>query len=114
VKVQIKYGDKILAKDVLIAEAMIDRLIGLMFRKQLIGSDGLLIDPCRSIHTFFMRYSLDIVFINKKNKVIKIIRDIKPWRMTWIYFRANKTLELPAGKLPSDLKEGDILEVKNV
>jgi uncharacterized membrane protein (UPF0127 family) len=114
VKVQIKYGEKILAKDVLIAEAMIDRLIGLMFRKQLTGSDGLLIDPCRSIHTFFMRYSLDIVFINKKNKVIKIIRDIKPWRMTWIYFRANKTLELPAGKLPSDLKEGDILEVKNV
>jgi hypothetical protein len=61
-----------------------------------------------------MRYNLDIVFISSNNKVIKIIRDIKPWRMTWIYFRANKTLELPSGKLPMDLKEGDFLEVKDV
>ncbi|MBA2403929.1 MAG: DUF192 domain-containing protein [Bdellovibrionales bacterium] len=113
-KVQINYGSKTLSKDILIAESLIDRLIGLMFREKLVGAEGLLIDPCRSIHTCFMRYSLDIVFLSSENKIIKIIRGIRPWRITWIYFRANKTLELPAGKLPSDLKEGDILEVKNV
>jgi uncharacterized membrane protein (UPF0127 family) len=114
VKIQISYGDKIISNDILIAETLVDRLIGLMFREKLVGADGLLLNPCRSIHTFFMRYNLDIVFLNSDNKIIKIIRDIKPWRMTWIYFRANKTLELPSGKLPFELKEGDVLEVKNV
>jgi len=114
VKVQISYRDKIISKDILIADTLVTRLIGLMFKKQLIGADGLLLNPCNSIHTFFMRYSLDIVFINSENRVVKIIRKIKPWRMTWIYFSAKKTLELPAGKLPADLKEGDVLEVTNV
>ena len=113
-KIQISYGEKIISNNILIAETLVDRLIGLMFREKLVGSDGLLLNPCRSIHTFFMRYNLDIVFISSNNKVIKIIRDIKPWRMTWIYFRENKTLELPSGKLPMDLKEGDLLEVKDV
>lgn len=113
-KVQISYGNKILSNDILIADTLVTRLIGLMFKKQLIGAEGLLINPCNSIHTFFMRYSLDIIFLSSDNKVIKIIRNLKPWRMTWIYFRAKKTLELPAGKLPSDVKEGDVLEVKNV
>ena len=113
-KVQIGYNNKVLSRDILIAESLISRMIGLMFKQRLEGADGLLIDPCRSIHTFFMRYSLDIVFISKDNKIIKIIRDMKPWRVTWIYFRATKTLELPSGKLPMDLKEGDSLEVKGV
>ncbi len=84
-----------------------------MFKKELLEADGLMLDPCRSIHTFFMRYSLDIVFINSKNEIIKIIRDLKPWRMTWIYLNACKTLELPAGKLPQDVSIGDRLEVIN-
>jgi len=114
VKVQISYGNKILSNDILIADTMVTRLIGLMFKERLTGADGLLINPCNSIHTFFMRYNLDIVFLSSENQIVKIIRNIKPWRMTWIYFRAKKTLELPAGKLPVDLKVGDVLEVKNV
>ena len=113
-KVQISYHNKILSKDILIADTLVTRLIGLMFKKQLLGAEGLLINPCNSIHTFFMRYSLDIVFLDSGNKVVKVIRNLHPWRMTWIYFRAKKTLELPAGKLPKDVKEGIVLEVKNV
>lgn len=113
-KIQISYGEKILSHNILIAESLVDRLIGLMFREKLIGSDGLLLDPCRSIHTFFMRYSLDIIFLSSDDRIVKIIRNLKPWRMTWIYFRANKTLELPAGKFPVELQEGDYLVVKNV
>ena len=113
-KVRIKYNEKTLSPNIMVADNMISRLVGLMFRKEIKGADGLLLDPCNSIHTFFMRYSLDIVFIGKGNKVVKIIRDLKPWRMTWIYFRSHKTLEVPAGKLPLDLKEGDTLEVEHV
>lgn len=113
-KVRIKYNNKILSQNVRVADDFSSRLIGLMFKKKLVGADALLIDPCNSIHTFFMRYSLDVVFIGKKNNVVKIIRNLKPWRMTWLYFRSHKVLELPSGKLPADLKEGDILEVEDV
>jgi len=113
-KIQIRYGQKTISNDILVADTMGSRLVGLMFKEKLTGADGLLISPCNSIHTFFMRYSLDIVFLSSDNRIIKIIRDLKPWRMTWLYFRASKTLELPAGRLPKDLKEGDVLEVTNV
>lgn len=111
--VEISYRGKTLATDIRVADDPVSRIVGLMFRKAPKGN-GLLLDPCNSIHTFFMRYALDIVFISKKNEVVKIVRDMKPWRMTSIYFKARKTLELPAGKLPSDLEVGDILEVRNV
>ncbi len=113
-KVQIKYKDKVLSDNIRIADTPVTRIIGLMFKKKISGADGLLLDPCNSIHTFFMRYSLDVVFLNKSNVVIKVIRNLKPWRMTFIYFKARKTLELPAGQLPLDIHEGDILEVKSV
>lgn len=113
-KVQIRYAQKTLSTDILVADTMGSRLVGLMFKDKLTGADGLLISPCNSIHTCFMRYSLDVVFLSAENKIVKIIRDLKPWRLTWLYFRASQTLELPAGKLPMDLKEGDVLEVTNV
>lgn len=113
-KIQIWYKNKILSNDILIADSFVDRLIGLMFKSKLVGAEGLLIDPCRSIHTCFMKYNLDIVFISSEKKIVKIIRNLKPWRMTWIYFSASMTLELPAGKLPMDVVEGESLEVKSV
>lgn len=113
-KVQIRYKNKILSDNIRVADTPATRIIGLMFKKKISGADGLLLDPCNSIHTFFMRYSLDVVFLSKTNVVIKVIRNLKPWRMTFIYFKARKTLELPAGQLPLDLHEGDIMEVTNV
>lgn len=111
--VEILYRGKVLATNILIADDPVSRVIGLMFRKAPKGN-GLLLDPCNSIHTFFMRYPLDIVFLSSKNEVVKIIRGMKPWRMTFIYWKARKTLEVPAGKLPTDLNVGDVLEVRNV
>lgn len=113
-KVRITYNQKTLSDNIKIADDLPSRLIGLMFKNRPMDSDGLLLDPCNSIHTFFMRYPLDVVFLNGQNQVVKVIRNLSPWRMTWIYFSAKKTLEVPAGKLPSDLKEGDKLEVTHV
>jgi uncharacterized protein len=113
-KIQIRCGERLIAENVLIADTLKTRVLGLMFSKSIPGGDGLLLDPCNSIHTFFMRYALDVVFIGPQNQIVKIIRNIEPWRMTWIYFKARKTLEMQAGKFPSEIKEGDILEMKNV
>ncbi len=114
-KICIKYQGRVIADNILLAESFFDRLVGLMFRSSPPHqSQGLLIDPCNSIHTFFMRYALDVVFLNSENKVVKIIRDLRPWRITWLYWRAVKTLELRAGQFPTEIKEGDFLEVTNV
>ena len=106
-----KLNEGIIANKVRVASGVFDRMLGLMFSKNLGDWDGLLISPCRSIHTFFMRYDLDVIFLNKENKVIKIIRNMKPWRLSWIYFRSDHVLEMAGGSLSQDVKEGDDLEV---
>jgi uncharacterized protein len=112
-KLRISYQGEKIFEDIRMADTLTSRLIGLMFQATPPG-EGLLLDPCRSIHTFFMKYPLDIVFLDRQNKMVKIIRHLAPWRMTWIYFRAVKTLEVPAGRLPPHVREGDELEVQIV
>jgi uncharacterized membrane protein (UPF0127 family) len=71
-------------------------------------------EPAMSIHTFFMNFPLDVVFMDENYKIIKLYRNLAPWRHTWMHLTSRKTLELPAGQFPSEVKEGDILEVRNV
>jgi uncharacterized protein len=112
-RLQIRFQGQLLSDDIRVADTFFTRLVGLMFRDRPLG-DGLLLEPGNSIHTCFMRYALDVVFLDKEDRVVKIIRDLRPWRQTWIYFRSRKVLEVPAGKLPRELKEGDKLEVLSV
>ena len=102
---------KMVASQVKVAEIFVDRAIGLMFKDGLHGYDGLLISPCRSIHTFFMRIDIDVIFLNKDYKIIRLIRSMKPWRMTRAYFKATQVLEMESGSVSNELKEGDHLEV---
>lgn len=103
---KISLGDK-----VRVADKFLDRLVGLMFSKSLGDSDGLLILNCNSIHTCFMRYPIDILLLSKDKKIVKIIRDLKPWRMTRLYFGANQVLELMGGTLDKSIEIDDQLEV---
>lgn len=108
---KVKLGEQFISQQTRLANNPISRMIGLMFKKEMKNYDGLLIRPCNSIHTFFMRFSIDAVFLNKDFKVIRIYRDLKPWRMTTIIWKANQVLELKAGTLPDNVKEGDSLTV---
>lgn len=101
----------VLGSNIRKATSFRDRLLGLMFLDEMKNMDGLLIEPCRSIHNFFVRFPIDVVFISKSNKVVKVLRNFRPWYVSGIYFRASKTLELPAGALHDDIKPGDQLEV---
>src|ERR1700751_382328 len=93
---------KTLIENVNIANTFYSRLLGLMFSEKLEKNKGLLLNPCNSIHTCFMNYPIDIVFLDKNDYVVKIIRNMKPWRMSWIYFNARKTLELNSNSIPLD------------
>lgn len=93
------------------ADNILTRLLGLMFTRDLPFGEGLLIRPCNSIHTFFMNYSLDIVFLDRKFCVVKVIYDMKPWRISWVYFKAHQVLEMKAGKLKNGIAVGEKFEV---
>jgi uncharacterized membrane protein (UPF0127 family) len=111
--IQIEYKGRIIASNVSVAENFWDRLAGYMLRPRP-HKPGILFCPAPSIHTFFMRFSLDVVFMDRTFTILRIYRNLKPWRHTRFHFKAKTTLELPAGMFPLDLKEGDILEVRNV
>lgn len=113
-KIKIKGTDTVISQKTILAQTMKDRMIGLMFSKDIPRGDGLLISPCNSIHTFFMRYPIDVVFLDKNNIVVKFYRSLKAWRITPLFFRSNKVLELRAGTLPRDFEKGLELEVISV
>jgi len=103
-----------LAQDVIVASSIFTRLLGLMFRNKLDNGKAMLISPCNSIHTFFMKFAIDVIFLDREFKIIKIIRSMHPWRMSWPYWQASQVLELPAGTVPMQLFEGLTVEVENV
>lgn len=87
----------LLAEKCIQARTFFSRLKGLQFKKDLPSGYGLLITPCKSIHTFFMRFPIDAVFVDKNNTVLHIQEGIKPWRASKVILNARSVLELPGG-----------------
>lgn len=91
-----------------IACTLFQRTRGLIGREKLDG--GLLLDPCGSIHTFFMRFDIDAVFLDGENRIVRIIAGIPPRRIPMPVLSARRVLELPAGSAHKlSLKPGDTL-----
>lgn len=102
----------IVAEKVEVASDFCSRLVGLMFRKNIGKYDGMLINRCNSIHTCFMNFRLDVIFLNKEKKVVKIVRNIPPWRMTSLFLKASDALELEGNYLEGkEIEIGDEIEV---
>lgn len=57
------------------------RLRGLMFAKDMPADEGLLIERCNAIHTCFMRFPIDATFLDAEGNAVKVVRDIRPWRL---------------------------------
>lgn len=110
-EIKITFKEKQIFENGRVASNVIERMKGLMFEKDMQNFDALLIVSCNAIHTCFMNFNIDVVFLNKSNEVVQIIRNLKPWRFTKIYFKADKVLEMVAGRLPDYIKPGDRLEV---
>ncbi len=95
----------LLAHRVEVARTFKTRFKGLLGRAELPTGDGLLIVPCRQVHTFFMKFVIDVVFLDKKDRVIGIHHELAPWRLSSYHPDARSTLELPAGTLKSTRTE---------
>ena len=100
----------VLAERVERAVSMRSRLRGLLGRTALPEGDALVIAPCTSIHTFFMRFAIDVAFVARDGRVVRALGSMKPWRATRIYPSAARAVELPAGTLSrTGTVEGDTL-----
>ena len=75
------------------AKSFKDRLIGLMFKKNI--KYGLLFNNCRGIHTFFMKEEIDIIAADKYDNIIKEYKDVKPWKILIAPKGTKKIYELP-------------------
>ena len=85
---------------------------GLLRRQHLDRDTALIIAPCNSIHTFFMQFSIDVAFMAKDGRILKIRRDVVPWRMA-AAIRAHSVIEFAAGVLAErTLHVGDRLSVR--
>lgn len=80
------------------ADTFFRRFLGLMGRKKLPPSTGLLITPCNSVHTMFMRFSIDVIYLDKDMKVLKIAKHIKPWIGLSACLKAESVIEMNAGE----------------
>ncbi len=109
-RIKKKNGGPILCENAKVATSFYERLLGLMFKMDMPNCDCLILEPCSSIHTFFMKFSIDVIFVNKKNQIIKIIKNFKPWGLSALYFSSQKVLELKNGKIGDHFNVGDELE----
>jgi len=101
----------VLASKLELAGSGAARRKGLLGREGLLPGEGLWIKPCESVHTFFMRFAIDLVYLDRKHKVRKVRSAVGPWRVS-ACFLAHSVLELPAGAIEmSRTERGDTLEI---
>lgn len=81
------------------AASFASRLKGLLGRSALAPDEGLWIEPCDSVHTFFMRFPIDVAFVDRQGVVVKRYDALPPWRATRLHARARACVELAAGTL---------------
>ena len=99
----------VIAEQAQVATGLWSRFWGLMGRRELPPGSGILIAPCSSIHMFFMRFPIDVVFLDRDDMVVKIVHSIRPWRLA-MGGGGKKALELPAGTaIAVHITEGDQL-----
>ena len=101
---------QVLADDCRVASSFVARGLGLLRHSHLPVGQALLIRPCSSVHTFFMRFPIDVLFLDAQGRVIRIYHLMRPWRSSSIVRGAKQVLELPAGTAErTGTREGDVL-----
>jgi uncharacterized protein len=110
--VSIKENQNILSTHCVWARSSYRRLVGLLAHEKLEENESLLIEPCKQVHTFFMSFGIDVVFLDSNNRVLKV-QTLKPWRLSSFVWQASKILEVPYGRCErAGLHSGQTLLIK--
>jgi hypothetical protein len=100
----------VLAARIEVADTGAKRNKGLLGRSGLEAGGGLWIVPCQSVHTFFMKFPIDLVYLDRKNRIKKVCDSVPAWRMS-VCLSAHSILELPAGTIRgTQTQAGDTVE----
>ena len=103
-----------LATFVEIADTARTRRKGLLGRLSLSAGEGLWITPCESVHTWFMQFPIDLVYLNRERRIEKLRSDVVPWRLS-ACLSAGSVLELAAGSIrASESEQGDLVEFSSI
>lgn len=93
-----------------VAGSGMKRSKGLLGRKGLDAGEGMWIVPCEAVHTFFMQFPLDLIYLDKKNRIRKVKSNVRPWRLS-VCLSAHSIIELPVGAIrDSQSQPGDIVK----
>jgi hypothetical protein len=104
-------GGGVVCEKCVIATSMWARMKGLLGRRDLPADEGVLLRPAGSIHTAFMRFPIDVVFLDRDLRVLRVADSIPPWRAAMAR-RSRAVLELRAGEATRrGVSVGDVLEV---
>ena len=98
-----------------VADTFLSRMIGLLSRKSLSVDEALVITRCNSIHMLFMRFSIDVIFVDKSDCVVGLVERIKPFRLSPIFFQSQYAIEVSEGVIgQTKTAVGDQIEVKGI
>lgn len=96
-----------------LANDLLGRLVGLLSHKELRAHEGLILEPCKQVHTLFMQFPIDALFLSKENLVVGI-EELVPWRFSKLHFKARKVIEVPYGSCRElGIRVGDELELRS-
>lgn len=101
-----------IAENAKIADTFLSRMIGLLNRTSLNDQEALIITQCQSIHMVFMKFPIDVIFINRSNQVVGLVRRIKPFTFSSLFLKASAAIELPIKTIEkSQTQLGDSLQI---
>lgn len=116
-KVEIRNISKesIIASRAWVADSFFTRLKGLIGRKKLDEDEGLCIKPCKGVHTFFMRFSIDVVFVDKNGEVCEVVKGLKPYRVSKYISDTSYVIEFSEGMCEEiNIEIGDKIELRRI
>jgi uncharacterized membrane protein (UPF0127 family) len=97
-----------------VADTSAKRRTGLLKHTGLAAGEGLWIAPCEGVHSFFMKFAIDVLYLDRKHRVRKLRPNMAPWRIS-VCLPADSVLELPAGSIAATRTErGDQLEIEKL
>ena len=104
--------NKTLANSLWVADTFFSSLLGLMGKRQLPAGEGLWICPCQSVHSMWMRFPIDVIFLNNQKSIIHLIENMKPFRISKYVHTARSVLELPARTIQATQTQvGDQIDI---
>lgn len=105
--------DAVLGRRIREARSFFTRGRGLMLAPGLDEGEGLLIDPCSSIHTFFMRFPIDVLYVDRSGTIVRADGVMKPWRIGPVFTGSRWVVELPPGTIDATgTQKGDKLDIE--